>query len=135
MYILDTNVVSEVRRRTPQAVRWIQGIRPDTLYLSVITIGEIMRGVMMKARTDPATAAALNQWLDNLRIVHADRILPVDDAVATLWGRLMAQRTRPMADALIASTARVHNKILVTRNIKDFADMGVEILDPWTLAG
>lgn len=135
MYVLDTNVASEVRRHNPQAVKWIRGIQPGMLYLSAITIGEIMRGVMLKARTDPPAAAALRRWLDNLGVVYADRILPVDEAVAATWGRLMAQRTRPMASALIASTARVHNKTLVTRNIKDFADMGVELLDPWTLTG
>lgn len=135
MYVLDTNVVSEVRRHTPQAVRWIRGVQSDTLYLSAITIGEIMRGVMMKVRTDPSVADALRRWLDELRVVYAARILPVDGAVAATWGRLMAQRTRPMADALIASTVRVHNKILVTRNIKGFADMGVELLDPWSLTG
>ena len=135
MYILDTHVVSELRRQAPQAVKWIRAVQPEALYLSAITIGAIMRGVMMKTRTDPAAAAALHRWLDELRIVYAARILPVDDAVAATWGWLMAQRTRPVADGLIASTARVHNKVLVTRNIKDFADMGVQLLDPWTLTG
>ena len=97
----------------------------------MITIGEIMKGIMIKVRTDPPQAAALLRWLDELRLVYASRILPIDDAVATGWGRLMAQRTRPMADALIAATARVHNKVVVTRNVADFADMGVDVIDPW----
>ncbi len=135
MYLLDTCVVSEARRKTPQAVKWIQTAQSDTLYISVITIGEIMKGVMMKLRTDPPAAAALLRWLDEMRFVYAARTLPVDDAVATGWGRLMAQRTRPVADALIASTAKVHNKVLVTRNVADFADTGVDVIDPWALAG
>jgi predicted nucleic acid-binding protein len=134
MYLLDTCVVSEARRRTPQAVAWLRGSHSDTLFLSVITIGEIMKGVMMKARTDPPRAAGLLRWVDELRFVYSGRILPIDDAVATGWGRLMAERTRPMADALIAATARVHNKVVVTRNIADFVDTGVDVLDPWAVA-
>jgi predicted nucleic acid-binding protein len=134
MYLLDTCVVSEARRKTPQAVDWIRAAQPDTLYLSATTIGEIMKGIMMKTRTDAPAAAVFLRWLDELRFVYASRILPVDDAVATAWGRLMGQRTRPVADTLIAATARVNNKVLVTRNVKDFADMGVEIIDPWAVA-
>ena len=88
---------------------------------------------MMKLRTDPPAAASLLRWLDELRLVHAARILPVDDAVATGWGRLMAQRSRPVADALIAATAKVHNKVLVTRNATDFEDTGVDVINPWAL--
>jgi predicted nucleic acid-binding protein len=135
MYLVDTCVVSEARRRTPQAVAWLRAARSETLFLSAITIGEITKGIMMKLRTDPAAATSLLRWLDELRFVYSARILPVDDAVATTWGQLMAQRTRPVADALIAATARVNNKVLVTRNVADFADSGVPVLDPWALAG
>ncbi len=131
MYLVDTCLVSEARRRSPQAIAWLLGAQADTLFLSVITIGEIMKGIMLKARTDPPQAAALLRWLDELRFVYASRILPIDDAVATGWGRLMAQRSRPMADALIAATARVHNKVVVTRNVADFVDTGVDVIDPW----
>ncbi len=133
MYLLDTCIISEARRKTPQAVMWLQKAQSDTLYLSVITIGEVMKGVMMKLRTDPPAAASLLRWLDELRFVYSARILPVDDAVATGWGRLMAQRSRPVADALIAATAKVHNKVLVTRNVADFEDTGVDVIDPWAL--
>jgi toxin FitB len=135
MYLLDTCVVSEARRHTPQAVKWIRSAQPDTLFISAITVGEVMKGIMMKMRVDAPAAAPLVRWLDELRLVYASRILPVDDAVATTWGRMMGQRTRPVVDALIAATARVNNKVLVTRNVRDFADMGVEIVDPWALAG
>ncbi len=134
MYLLDTCMISEARRKSPQAVMWLQKAQSDTLYLSVITIGEVMKGVMMKLRDDPPAAASLLRWLDELRFVYAARILPVDDAVATAWGRLMAQRSRPVADALIAATAKVHNKVLVTRNVRDFEDTGVDVIDPWALA-
>jgi predicted nucleic acid-binding protein len=135
MYLLDTCVVSEARRRSPQAVAWLRGAQSETLFLSAITIGEITKGIMMKMRTDPAAASVLLRWLDELRFVYSSRVLVVDDAVATTWGRLMAQRTRPMADALIAATAHVHNKIIVTRNRADFADTGVTVIDPWAMAG
>jgi predicted nucleic acid-binding protein len=135
MYLLDTCVVSEARRRSPQAVAWLRGAQSETLFLSAITIGEITKGIMMKMRTDPAAASVLLRWLDELRFVYSSRVLVVDDAVATTWGRLMAQRTRPMADALIAATAHVHNKIIVTRNSADFADTGVTVIDPWAMAG
>ncbi|MEA2736794.1 MAG: toxin FitB, partial [Acetobacteraceae bacterium] len=134
MYLVDTCVVSEARRRTPEAVAWLRAAEPETLFLSAITVGEIMKGVMMKLRTDPPAAAVLRRWLDELRFVYAARILPIDDAVATTWGRLMAQGTRPVLDTLILATAMVNNKIVVTRNVADFADAGVEVIDPWAVA-
>lgn len=134
MYLLDTCVVAEARRRTPQAIEWIRQAQPETLYLSAITIGEIKKSLIVKAKQDPPEAARLMRWLDELRFVYSARILPIDDAVAANWGRLMASRELPMADALIAATARVHNKVLVTRNVKDFNDMGIEVIDPWAVA-
>ena len=133
MYLIDTCVISEARRRTPQAVEWLAAAHPNALFVSALTIGAVAKGIAMKARKDPGTAAVMGRWLDELRHVYASRILPVDDAVATNWGHLMATRTRPMADALIAATARVNNKILVTRNVADFADMGIEIVNPWPI--
>jgi predicted nucleic acid-binding protein len=135
MYLVDTCVISEARRRSAPAVSWLAGARSETLFLSAITIGEIAKGVMMKMRTDAPTAAVLLRWLDELRFVYADRILPIDDAVATRWGHLMAERTRPVPDALIAATAFVNNKIIVTRNVADFREVGVPVIDPWALAG
>jgi predicted nucleic acid-binding protein len=134
MYLVDTNVVSEARRRTPAAVTWLRAAQSDTLFLSAITIGEIQKGITMKARTDPHQAAGLLRWLDELRFVYAGRILPVNDAVAVTWGRLMAERSRPVADTLIAATARTFNKVVVTRNVADFAGTGVDVIDPWAVA-
>ena len=132
MYLLDTCVISEARRRTPQAVTWLRSTRSETLFLSAITIGEIMKGITMKLRTARA-AAVLLRWLDELRVIYASRILSIDNEVATSWGRLMAERSRPAVDTLIAATARVNNKIIVTRNVADFTDAGVTVLDPWAL--
>jgi hypothetical protein len=131
MYLLDTCVLSEARRASREAVAWLRAADPDALYLSVITIGEIMKGIALRARRDARAGASLGRWLDELRSQYADRILPIDDAVAMTWGRLMAQRPRPMADALIAATARVHRKVLVTHNVGDFAETGFEIVNPW----
>jgi hypothetical protein len=131
MYLLDTCVISEARRRSPAALTWLRSTRSDTLFLSAMTIGEIMKGISMKLRTDPPVAAVLLRWLDELRVVYASRILPIDGDVATSWGRLMAERSRPVVDAIIAATAQVHNKVVVTRNVADFTNTGVTVLNPW----
>ncbi len=110
---------------------WLKTVDPATLFMSVITIGEINKGIAARERTDPIAAAALGRWLDGLRSAYADRILPIDDAVATAWGQLMARRTFPALDGLIAGTARVHNLTLVTRNVADFAETGVDVVNPW----
>ncbi len=131
MYILDTNVLSEARRGSPQAVGWLRSVEPDHLHLSVITLGEIMRGIALKERSDARTAAHLASWLAGLRQDHAARILPITDRIAVEWGRLSALRPRGGADGLIAATAIVHELIVVTRNIADFADTGAACLNPW----
>jgi predicted nucleic acid-binding protein len=133
MYLLDTNVLSQARRGTPQALDWLRSADPDRLYLSVITLGEIMRGIALKERSDPQTAAHLAAWLARLRQDHATRILPVTDRIAVEWGRVSALRPRGGADGLIAATALVHDLIVVTRNIADFADTGAACLNPWEL--
>jgi toxin FitB len=131
MYLIDTNVLSEARRGSTQAVSWLRSVDPDRLYLSVITLGEIMRGIALKEKNDPQAAAHLSAWLAALRQDHAARILPVTDQIAVQWGRLAALRPRGGADGLIAATAIVHGLIVVTRNIADFADTGATCLDPW----
>lgn len=134
MYLLDTNIVSEARRGTPEAVAWLRSVQGRVLFLSVVTLGEIQRGILLKARKDPKTAAILANWLAVLREDHRDAILPISDAVALEWGRLSAERSRPPADELIAATARVHDLILVTRNVADFEDAGVKVINPWELS-
>jgi predicted nucleic acid-binding protein len=131
MFLLDTCVLSEARRRDTKAVAWLRRADSDSLYLSVITLGEIMKGIALKEPSDPKASAVLREWLLRLHRDYADRTLPIDAEVALEWGRLAARRPRPMADALIAATALVHRKFVVTRNVDDFADAGVELINPW----
>ena len=131
MYLIDTNIVSEARRGSVEAVAWPRSVNPLSVYLSVIMLGEVMRGVAMKQRTDPRAAARLAQWLQTLRSDHADRILPVTDAIALEWGRIAALRPRGDADGLITATAIVHDLIVVTPNVADFEDARATILNPW----
>ena len=131
MYLVDTNVLSEARRGTQEARTWLRSVGPATIYLSVITLGEIMKGIALKMRTDARAAGALTAWLEQLRHDYGDRILPVSDRVALEWGRLAAERPRGMADGLIAATAAVHSKIIVTRNVEDFLDTRLPVINPW----
>jgi toxin FitB len=132
MYLVDTNVLSEARRGSKEARIWLRSVDPTTIYLSVITLGEIMKGIAIKLRSDARAAAALTAWLEQLRRDHSDRILPITDAIALEWGRLAAERSRGMADGLIAATAVVHTKIIVTRNVEDFSDVGIPVINPWS---
>jgi toxin FitB len=133
MYLVDTNVVSEARRGSPEAIGWLRAVDPQQVFLSVITLGEIMRGVALRQKTDQRAAGRLAEWLETLRRDHADRILGVTDRIALEWGRLTAARPRGDADGLIAATAIVHGLIVVTRNVKDFED-AAPVLDPWDAA-
>ena len=133
MYIFDTNVVSQARRGSRLAVEWLRSIRPDAVYLSALTLGEIMRGVALKRKSDPRTAARLAEWLERLRGDHADRILPVTDRISVEWGRIAALRPRGDVDRLIVATAIVHDMTLVTRNVRDFEDTQVSLINPWDI--
>jgi predicted nucleic acid-binding protein len=132
VYLVDTNVVSEGRRGSRQAVAWLRSVRPESVYLSALTLGEIMRGVILRSKSDPQTAARLTEWLEQLRLDHANRILPVTDRVALEWGRIVALKPRGDIDGLIAATAIVHDLILVTRNVRDFEDTAVSLINPWS---
>ena len=131
MYLVDTNVISEARRGSKEALAWLRSVDPAAIYLSVVTLGEIMRGIALKQRSDPRAAAHLSEWLGRLRQDHADRILPITDRIAIEWGRISAIRPRGDADGLIAATAIVHDLILVTRNVADFNDIAATIINPW----
>jgi toxin FitB len=132
VYLVDTNVVSEARRGSRQAVAWLRSVRPESVYLSALTLGEIMRGVALRRKSDPQTATRLTEWLEQLRQDHSDRILPVTDRIALEWGRIAALRPRGDIDGLIAATAIVHDLILVTRNVRDFEDIVVSVINPWS---
>jgi len=131
MYLVDTNVVSEVRRGISAAVSWLRGADPLSVHLSALTLGEIMRGIALKQKSDPKAAGHLAEWLRKLRHDHADRILPVTDQIAVEWGRIAALRPRGDIDGLIAATAIVHDLIIVTRNVADFEDTGASVINPW----
>ncbi|MBX5012818.1 type II toxin-antitoxin system VapC family toxin [Rhizobium lentis] len=131
MYLVDTNIVSEARRGTPQAVSWLRSVDPLSIHLSALTLGEIMRGIALKQRSDPKAATHLAEWLRKLRRDHGSRILPVTDQIAVEWGRIAAIRPRGDIDGLIAATAIVHDLIVVTRNVGDFRDIGASVIDPW----
>lgn len=133
-FLLDTNVVAELRKgaRANLHVRsWFETLDPDTIVLSVLTIGEIRRGIESVRRRDTATAKALERWLRRLIAEHRDRILPVDLAVTEEWGRLNVPDPLPVIDALLAATAKVHGLTLVTRNVKDVARTGIPLVNPF----
>ena len=135
-YLLDTNFVSEARkpRPDPGVLAFIQSNDPNSAFISVLTLGELRKGVAAKKLRDPDLNAAtqLAAWVEGLEVGFADRILGIDLAVARLWGEWSAQRPRPVVDTLLAATAVVNNLILVTRNIRDVRDTPVKLHDPWT---
>ena len=134
MYLLDTNIVSEARRGTAEAVSWLRSVDPRSVHLSALTLGEIMRGIALKQKSDPKAAAHLAEWLRKLRHDHGDRILPVTDQIAVECGRIASIRPRGDIDGLIAATAIIHDLILVTRNVRDFEDTDASVINPWASA-
>lgn len=130
-YLIDTNVVSELAKRAPHpaVVAWLSAA-PDCL-LSVLTLGELRRGARMLERRDAPRAARLDAWIDGLIIEYGSRIIPVDAAVMEHWARLPTVRTVPVIDGLIAATAREHRLTVATRNVSDFAELGVPVHDPF----
>lgn len=132
-YLLDTNVLSEVRRpRGSESVKyWISSISADDLYLSVLVIGEIRRGIERLKRRDPDQAEVYEVWLDSVLHNYADRILPVDAEAAEEWGHMGASDPIPVIDGLMAATAKVRDMTFVTRNTADAERTGVRLLDPF----
>jgi hypothetical protein len=138
MYLLDTNLVSELRKaRTgkanPGVVAWAEGVTGEDQHLSVITVLELELGVRLRERRDPAQGAVLRTWLEGQVLAgFAGRILPVDTDIARRSAELQVPDPRPDRDALIASTALVRGLILVTRNVRDFEGTGVALHNPWS---
>ena len=133
MFLLDTVIISEVRKKKPNTgvLRWISKRSDDQLYLSVVTLGEIERGIEKQRKADPGFADDLTAWLENLERLYADRILPINPAIARRWGRLSAQLGHDGADLLIAATALAHGLTVVTRNTSHFKSTGVSLVDPF----
>jgi predicted nucleic acid-binding protein len=132
-YLLDTNVVSETRRTRPDSgvTAFLAAADPAGLFLSVLTLGELRKGVEARRRTDPVAADQLGAWVDTIETTFADRVLPIGAATARLWGELSAGRSLPVIDTLIAATAIRHGVTLVTRNADDFESTGAPHVVPW----
>lgn len=133
-FLLDTNILAELRkgdRANSRVATWFASLDPDAIVLSVLTIGEIRRGIESLRRRDRRAAASLQRWLGRLVRDHGDRILPVDLAVAEEWGRLNVPDPLPVVDGLLAATSKVHRLTLATRNVKDIARTGVPLVNPF----
>lgn len=134
-YLLDTNVLSELRRKTPNAgvVEWFSRRPASTLYLSVLTLGELRKGIEVLA--DTQRRMTLTDWLEtDLPSFFTGRILAVDAQVADRWGKLIAAAGRPLPaiDSLLGATAAQHGLSMVTRNERDFAALGLDVINPWS---
>jgi toxin FitB len=133
-YLLDTNIVSELRkgaRANSGVTSWFADAADDELHLSVLTVGELRRGIDAIRKRDGETARALDRWFLGLVDGFGDRLLPIDRAVAEEWGRMTAGQSLPVIDSLLAATAKVHGLTLVTRNTKDVGRTGVHCLNPF----
>ena len=132
MYLLDTNVVSELRRARPHGavVAWLQSVEDSSLHLSTVTLGEIQAGIELTREQDAAKAAELEAWLNLVADVY--NLLPMDGPVFRRWATLMHRRSDTLyEDAMIAATAQVHGLTVVTRNVADFAVFGVPVFNPF----
>ena len=132
-FLLDTNLISEARRPhgNPNVKTWLASVPASSLYLSVLVLGEIRRGVESLRRRDPAQALAYETWLARLHHDYSDRVLPVTAEIAEEWGRLNVPDPVPTVDGLMAATARVSGFTLVTRNTADLVRTGVPVLNPF----
>jgi toxin FitB len=131
-YLIDTKIISEVRKG-PKCDRyvaaWFESIADADIYLSVLVVGEIRKGIERARPNNPVQATALEQWLTAVVRSFAERIMPIDQAVADEWGRMSAKRSLSTIDALLAATAKVNGMTLATRNTSDVANLGVRVLD------
>lgn len=133
-YLLDTNVISELRkgvRADANVTAWFAEVAEKEIFLSVLTIGEIRRGIENVRRRDPDPAAALDRWLSLVSEAHGDRVVPVNRMVTEEWGKMNVPDPLPVIDGLLAATARVLGLTLVTRNVADVEGTGIELLDPF----
>lgn len=133
MYLLDTNVISELRKAKPHGavLAWFRAVRPDEIEIPAVVIGEIQDGAEITRKQDKAKASEIEAWLDYVMANFA--VLSMDGEMFREWARLMAGKPDDLSgDAMIAATARIHDLIVVTRNVKDFRTFGVQVLNPFT---
>lgn len=132
-YLLDTNVVSEARRRggEPRVAAWLGSVPADELFVSVLVLGEVRRGIERLRVRDPDQAEVFERWLGELRHRFADRIVPIDTEIAEEWGRITAVTPVPVEDGLMAATAKVRGMVFVTRNVGHVTGTGANLLNPW----
>jgi predicted nucleic acid-binding protein len=136
-YLVDTNVLSELRKgkRCDRAVSaWASALADDEFFISVLTIGEIRRGIEGIRRRDAKAAAALDSWLARIHATHSDRVVGLDQAIAEEWGRMSVPDPIPVVDGLLAATARVLGLTVATRNVGDVESTGVACVDPFAFA-
>ncbi len=132
MYLLDTNVVSELRKPKPHGavLRWLETTAENDLHLSAVTLGEIQAGIELTREQDAAKAAEIEQWLE--LVAQSYSVIPMDAGTFRTWARLMhRQSDTPYEDAMIAATALAHHLVVVTRNVADFRHFGVKLLNPF----
>jgi predicted nucleic acid-binding protein len=132
-FLLDTNVVSELRKRRSHTavVAWYATTENEPKFVSALVVGEIRKGIARLAARDRQQAEMLAEWVEELREAFAGRVVPIDADVAECWGRLEAKRPLPVEDGLMAATAIVHDMTFVTRNVHDVRDTGAKLLNPW----
>lgn len=132
-YLIDTNIVSELRKPSPDrnVTSWVGSVGSEDLYLSVVTIGEIEKGVQKQLRLNPGAGRSLRGWLETLIEKYGDRIVPVDVAIARRWGALCDAHPGLETDMLIAATAAERQMALATRNVRHFANTGLTVLNPF----
>lgn len=133
-YLLDTNILSELRRGRkcdPNVRAWARSTASEQHYISVLSLGEIRKGIESLRRKSKAQSGILEHWLETLNAVYSREIIPVNEDIADRWGRLMARRTLPVIDGLIAATALEFDLTVATRNVEDFKSSGVSVINPF----
>lgn len=135
MYLIDTNVISELRKAKPHGgvVAWMQSVRDTDLFISAVTLGEIQRGIEITQAQNAEKARQITEWADRLSLAH--HILPMDAQTFRVWARLMHRQSEALyEDAMIAATAQVHQLTVVTRNVRDFSSFKVSLFNPFEAA-